>query len=52
MSALKSGGHCAPHRLNKTGDVILSRAPNSWDAFFALRGEGVEEAADFLRNRV
>jgi len=35
----------------ETGDVILSRAPNSWDDFFALRGAGVEEAADFLRVR-
>ena len=35
----------------ETGDVILSRAPNSWDDFFALRDAGVEDAADFLVDR-
>ena len=35
----------------ETGDVILSRAPNSWDDFFALRGTGVDGAADFFSDR-
>jgi antitoxin VapB len=32
----------------KTGDVILSEKPRSWDDFFALADEASEEAADFL----
>lgn len=35
----------------ETGDVILSLAPNSWDAFFILRDSGIEGAEDFLANR-
>ena len=35
----------------ETGDIILSRAPNSWDDFFAMRASGVEGAADFLLDR-
>ena len=35
----------------ETGDVILSRAPNSWDDFFAMRESGVAGAADFLADR-
>jgi antitoxin VapB len=34
-----------------TGEVILSSVPSSWDSFFALRGGGLKEAADFLRER-
>jgi antitoxin VapB len=34
-----------------TGEVILSSVPSSWDSFFALRGTGLEEAADFLAER-
>ena len=35
----------------ETGDVVLSQVPNSWDDFFQLRGDGLEEAADFLVTR-
>ena len=35
----------------ETGDIILSRVPNSWDDFFAMRDSGIEEAADFLLDR-
>ena len=35
----------------ETGDVILSRVPNTWDDFFALRDSGVDGAADFLVDR-
>ena len=31
----------------KTGDVILSRRPSTWDGFFAAL-EGVDVPADFL----
>ena len=34
-----------------TGEVILSSVPSSWDSFFALRGGGLKEAADFLAER-
>lgn len=36
----------------ETGDVILSRKPESWDGFFAALSEAeVECAADFLDHR-
>lgn len=35
----------------ETGDIILSRVPNSWDEFFAMRNSGVEGASDFLKDR-
>ena len=34
----------------KTGDVILSRKPDSWDGFFALLNK-VEIPDDFMRDR-
>ncbi|MGB2622605.1 MAG: hypothetical protein WA857_20915 [Candidatus Acidiferrum sp.] len=34
----------------ETGDVILSRKPESWDDLFAL-ADSVEFPADFLRGR-
>ena len=33
----------------ETGDVILSRRPESWQSFFALARQGVPE--DFMRER-
>jgi len=42
-------------RDEKTGDVILSRRPASWDEFFSLREEALKADprafADFLANR-
>lgn len=35
----------------ETGDIILSRVPNSWEEFFAMRDSGVEGAEDFLLDR-
>jgi antitoxin VapB len=35
---------------SETGDVILSRKPESWDAFFAL-ADATDIPADFLRRR-
>lgn len=32
-----------------TGDVILSRRPESWQSFFAIAGEGVPD--DFMSDR-
>jgi antitoxin VapB len=34
-------------RDSKTGDVILSRKPDSWDGLFELYGEG-DVSGDFL----
>jgi len=34
-------------RDSKTGDVILSRKPDSWDGLFELYGEG-DVSSDFL----
>ena len=36
-------------RNPKTGDVVLSRRPESWDSFFELAKSGVPE--DFLSDR-
>ncbi len=33
-----------------TGDVILSRKPDSWDGFFSLMAE-IEVADNFMNNR-
>jgi antitoxin VapB len=42
-------------RDGKTGDVILSRRPASWDEFFSLREEALKADPrafeDFLANR-
>lgn len=35
---------------SETGDVILSRKPESWDALFAL-ADATDIPADFLRRR-
>lgn len=35
-----------------TGDVILSRKPNTWDEFFALRDLNDPDTRDFLKDRV
>lgn len=35
-----------------TGDVILSRKPNNWDEFFALRDLNDPDTRDFLKDRV
>jgi antitoxin VapB len=35
---------------SETGDVILSRKPESWDALFAL-ADATDIPADFLRKR-
>jgi antitoxin VapB len=34
----------------ETGDVILSRRPDSWQSFFAIAREGVPE--DFMNSRL
>ena len=34
----------------ETGDLILSRRPDSWESFFALRGE-TDIPEDFMRER-
>ncbi len=48
------GGEVFIRRDPKTGDVILSRKPDSWDGLFALYGDG-DAPGDFMgpadRNR-
>jgi len=44
------GGEVYIRKDSATGDVILSRRPDSWDGFFALAAQaGIPE--DFLRDR-
>ena len=38
-------------RDERTGDVILSRRPASWEGFFALVDQARDESQDFLADR-
>ena len=44
------GGEVFIRQDPKTGDVILSRRPASWDSFFALRDKA-DVPEDFLTDR-